>query len=155
MRNPIRLVCLIGLAGLAAPSPARALDVTFTGIVLDTCTIALATPGVMMLSSNGTILGTDQTLGVPATVTVVSIGSNTISLDEPELLTHPGDYVPSNESIEMNYTGLADHPLFSSLGLNFNLGLVSLTNLFVNLRITDPDGFVQGTYTARTVLTCS
>lgn len=153
MRAFTGLVCLCGLA--LASSPARAIDVTFTGVVVDTCIIALATPGVMTLSSSGTILGTDQTLGVPATVTVVSIGANTISLDEPELLTHPGAYTPSNETVEMNYTGLANHPLFSSLGLQFDLGLVSLTNLFVNLRISDPDGFAQGTYTARTVLTCS
>jgi hypothetical protein len=137
------------------PSAAPALDVTFAGVVVDTCTIALATPGVMVLSTDGTILGTDQGIGIPATVTVVSIGTNNISLATPELLTHPLDYTPGDETVEMAYSGLASHPLFSALPLDFDIGLVSLTSLFVDLKVTDAGGFTQGAYTARTVLTCS
>lgn len=148
------LVSLIVLA-VCAPAGAAPLDVTFTGVVIDTCTIAIATPGVMMLSGDGTILGSDQGLGVPATVTVLSIGSNTISLSAPTLETYPASYTPGGETVAMNYTGLASHPVFSSLGLDFDIGLLSLSNLFVNLKVTDPAGFVQGTYTAKTVLTCS
>jgi hypothetical protein len=147
-------VC-VALAGVCLPVTAAPLDVTFTGLVVDTCTIAIATPGVMMLSGDGTILGSDQTLGVPATVTVLSIGSNTISLSAPTLDSHPAGYTPGGETVAMNYTGLASHPVFSSLGLDFDIGLLSLSSLFVNMKVTDPAGFVQGTYTAKTVLTCS
>jgi hypothetical protein len=142
-------------AACCLPSHAAPLDVTFSGIVVDTCTIAIATPGVMMLSGDGTILGTDQGVGVPATVTVLSIGTNTLSLSAPTLETHPGGYTPGGETVEMNYTGLASHPLFSSLGLDFVVGLLPLSSLFVNMKVTDPGGFAQGTYTAKTVLTCS
>ena len=121
----------------------------------DTCTIAISTPGVMMLSGDGTILGSDQALGVPATVTVLSIGSNNIALSAPTLETYPAGYTPGGETVEMNYTGLASHPVFTTLGLNFDIGLLSLSELFVNLKVTDASGFTQGTYTAKTVLTCS
>ena len=150
---------LWGVAALLAAScvsaAAAPLDVTFTGVVVDTCTIAVATPGVMMLSGDGTILGSPQALGVPATVTVISIGSNNIALSPPTLEAYPGGYTPGGETVEMNYTGLASHPVFTTLGLNFDIGLLSLSELFVNMKVTDPAGFVQGTYTAKTVLTCS
>jgi hypothetical protein len=143
------------LIGASVPASAAPLDVTFTGLVVDTCTIAIPTPGIMVLSSDGTILGSDQGLGVPATVTVISIGSNHIELAPPTLETHPAGYTPGNETVEINTTGLASNPIFTSLGIDFDIGLVSLTSLFVNMKVTDPDGFASGTYTAKTVLTCS
>ena len=151
----MRVAGVVVLSGLLLPGTAQAVDVTFTGLVVDTCTIALTTPGVMLLSNDGTILGSDQGLGVPATVTVVSIGTNTLSLAEPTLLTYPAGYTPGGETLEIAYTGLASHPLFSEMGLSFNVGLLSLSELFVDLKMTNPDGFVQGAYTAKTVLTCS
>jgi hypothetical protein len=151
----MRVAGVVVLSGLLLPGTAQAVDVTFTGLVVDTCTIALTTPGIMLLSNDGTILGSDQGLGVPATVTVVSIGTNTISLAEPTLLTYPAGYTPGGETLEIAYTGLASHPLFSEMGLSFNVGLLSLSELFVDLKMTNPDGFVQGAYTAKTVLTCS
>jgi hypothetical protein len=151
----MRVAGVLVLSGLLLPGTAQAVDVTFTGLVVDTCTIALTTPGIMLLSNDGTILGSDQGLGVPATVTVVSIGTNTISLAEPTLLTYPAGYTPGGETLEIAYTGLASHPLFSEMGLSFNVGLLSLSELFVDLKMTNPDGFVQGAYTAKTVLTCS
>ena len=71
-------------------------------------------------------------------------------------LTVPLDHdEPGGETIEMNTTGLASNPVFTSLGIDFDIGLLSLTSLFVNMQVTDPGGFAQGTYTAKTVLTCS
>ena len=148
-------ICAGLVVATCLPGEAAPLDVTFTGLVVDTCTIAISTPGVMMLSGDGTILGSDQALGVPATVTVLSIGSNNIALSAPTLETYPAGYTPGGETVEMNYTGLASHPVFTTLGLNFDIGLLSLSELFVNLKVTDASGFTQGTYTAKTVLTCS
>jgi len=147
-----------GLAiGLALPtSPAAAVDVTFTGLVVDTCSVALATPGVMSLSGDGKVLATDQGgLAVPATVTVVSIGTNTLSLAPPTLDTYPAGYTPGGETLELSTSGLLSNPLFTTLGIDGIIGLLPLTNLLVNLRITNPDGFEQGLYGAHTVLTCS
>jgi hypothetical protein len=145
----------LAIVGACLPAAAAPLDVTFTGLVVDTCTIAIATPGIMMLSGDGTILGSDQGLGVPATVTVLSIGTNNIALSAPVLETHPVGYTPGGETIAMNTSGLASNPVFTSLGIDFDIGLLSLTSLFVNMKVTDPAGFTQGTYTAKTVLTCS
>ena len=94
------LVSLV-LIGACVPASAAPLDVTFTGLVVDTCTIAVPTPGIMVLSSDGTILSSDQGLGVPATVTVISIGSNHIDLAPPTLETHPAGYTPGNETVEI------------------------------------------------------
>ena len=148
-------IATVLIAAFCLPSEGAPLDVTFTGIVLDTCTIAVPTPGIMVLSSDGTILGSDQGLGVPATVTVLSIGSNHIDLSAPTLVSHPAGYTPGNETVEINTSGLASNPIFTSLGIDFDIGLLSLTSLFVNMKVTDPDGFANGTYTAKTVLTCS
>lgn len=143
------------IAAYCMPSEGAPIDVTFTGVVVDTCTIAIATPGVMVLSTDGTILGSNQGLGVPATVTVLSIGSNTIELSPPTLESYPSGYTPGDETLELNTSGLASNPIFTSLGLDFVVGLLPVTNLFVNLRMTNPDGFTQGIYTAKSVLTCS
>jgi hypothetical protein len=147
-------LCAVLLLGVTTPA-ALATDVVFTGLVANTCVLAVPTPGVMRLNDAGDVLGSDQLLGVPATVTIVSIGANTITLDEPELVSHPPGYSEANQTLKINYTGLANHPLFSSTGLDFVVGLLPISELFVNLRIENPDGFAQGSYTARTVLTCS
>ena len=137
------------------PAHAAPLDVTFTALVVDTCTITVATPGVMVMSNDGTFMGSDQPLGVPATVTVLSIGSNTVSLAPPTLESYPAGYVPGGETLSISTSGLFSNPLFTSLGLNFVVGLIPVTNLIVNMRMTNPRGFKQGAYTAKSVLTCS
>jgi hypothetical protein len=141
---------------LCGTSPALAgTDVVFTGSVTDTCTLAVPTPGTMTLSADGTTLGSDQTLGVPATVTVISIGANTITLAAPTLQSHPPGYTAGGETVQMNYSGLASHPAYTSAQQSFSLGLLPITSLIVNMQVINPAGFAQGTYTAKTVLTCS
>lgn len=153
----MRCVGVLLAGGLvAAPLPALALDVTFTGIVADTCTIALTTPGVMSISGDGKVLATNQGgLAVPATINVLSIGLNSIHLDPPTLETYPAGYTPGSETLELATSGLLANPLFTSLGIDGLIGLLPATNLLVDLKITNPDGFAQGAYTAKTVLTCS
>ena len=152
----MRWLLSLAVAGaLACPSPAPALDVTFTGLVVDTCTIALTTPGVMSLSGSGTILATDNGgLAVPATVSVVSIGLNTISLSPPTLETYPPSYNPAGQTLQLSTSGLLNN-LFTALGISGLIGLIPATNLLIDMRITNPNGFKQGTYVAKTVLTCS
>lgn len=147
-------VAAVLTAAFCLPAKAAPLDVTFTGVVLDTCTVAVTTPGVMVLSTDGTILGSDQGIGVPATVTVLSIGTNTVELSEPTLETYPPEYTPGDETLQISTSGLASN-VFTSLGLDFVVGLLPITDLFVDLKMTNPDGFAQGIYTAKSVLTCS
>jgi len=146
------LACVV--AGLAAAPAAAATDVVFTGTVSNTCTLAVPTPGTMTLSAGGTILGSDQTLGVPATVTVVSLGGNTVTLSAPALTSSPAAYTPGSETVQMSYSGLASHA-YTSAQQSFALGILPLTNLIINMQVINAGGFPQGTYTAKTVLTCS
>ena len=141
-------------AALAFCAPAcAATDVVFTGNVADTCTLAVPTAGTMTLSSDGKILGSDQALGVPATVTVISLGSNTVTLAAPTLTASPVGY-GGGGTVQMSYSGLASHA-YTTLQQTFSLGILPLTNLIINMQVINNAGFIQGTYTAKTVLTCS
>lgn len=148
-----KLACLAGGLWLAAGPALAATDVVFTGTVSDTCTLAVPTPGIMTLSGDGKTLGSDQTLGVPATVTVVSLGSNSVTLAAPTLTDAPSGYL-GGETVQMSYSGLASHA-YTSQQQSFALGILPLTNLIINMQVLNPNGFVQGTYKAKTVLTCS
>lgn len=150
------LLPIVVLALTSLAYPAVALDVTFTGTVANTCSLALATPGVMSLSGDGTVLATNNGgIAVPATVTVVSIGVNSLSLAPPTLDDFPDEYTPGGETMELSTSGLLSNPIFTTLGIDGIIGLLPLTNLLVDLKITNPNGFAQGAYTAKSVLTCS
>lgn len=150
MRIPAVIALVIGAATPAVAST----DVTFTGTVSDTCTLAVPTPGIMALSTDGTILGSDQTLGVPATVTVLSLGGNTLTLSAPTLTSHPSGYA-GGETVQMKYSGLASQPTYTSTQQTIPLGILPLTDLIINMQVVNANGFVEGDYTAKTVLTCS
>lgn len=150
------LICLLILL---APTPAWAIDVTFTGIVLNTCTLAVPTPGIMTLSGDGKTLGSDQTLGVPAELTIVSLGANTITLAPPTLETYPAGYASGSETVQMSYNGVSGlsgvSHAYTSAQQTFSVGILPITSLFINNQVVNTAGFVQGTYTTKTVVTCS
>ena len=150
MRIPAVIALVIG----AATPAVAATDVTFTGTVSDTCTLAVPTPGIMTLSPDGTILGSDQTLGLPATVTVLSLGGNTLTLSAPTLTSHPSGYA-GGETVQTKYSGLASQPTYTSTQQTIPLGILPLTDLIINMQVVNANGFVEGDYTAKTVLTCS
>ena len=141
-----------GCALLCTPVLA-ATDVVFTGTVADTCTLAVPTPGTMTLSADGKTLGSDQSLGVPATVTVLSLGGNSVTLSAPSLTASPVGY-GGGETVQMSYSGLANHA-YTTAQQTFSVGIIPLTSLIINMQVINNSGFAQGTYTAKTVLTCS
>ena len=141
-----------GCALVCTPAFA-ATDVVFTGTVADTCTLAVPTAGTMTLSADGKTLGSDQSLGVPATVTVLSLGGNSVTLSAPTLTASPAGY-GGGETVQMSYSGLASHA-YTSLQQTFSVGIIPLTSLIINMQVINNSGFTQGTYTAKTVLTCS
>ena len=148
-----RLLVVVAALACVASSALAATDVVFTGNVTNTCTLAVPTPGTMTLSADGKTLGSDQTLGVPATVTVLSIGGNTVTLSAPSLTTSPVGY-GGGETVQMSYSGLASHA-YTTAQQSFSVGIIPLTNLVIQMQVLNNSGFVQGTYTAKTVLTCS
>ena len=107
----------------------------------------------MTLSADGKTLGSDQALGVPATATVLSLGSNTVTLAAPTLTSSPGGY-GGGETVQMSYSGLATHA-YTTAQQTISVGIIPLTSLIINMQVINNAGFVQGTYQAKTVLTCS
>ena len=146
------LILGAGVAALCTPAPA-ATDVVFTGNVTDTCTLAVPTPGTMTLSADGKTLGSDQALGIPATVTVLSLGGNTVTLAAPTLTQSPPGY-GGGETVQMSYSGLASHA-YTTQQQTITLGILPITDLVIYKHAINAAGVIQGTYNAKTVLTCS
>jgi hypothetical protein len=140
-------------------APAGAADVNFSGTLLGLCSVALTTPGVLALSADGTIFGSEEIGGLPAAVTILAVGSYTVTINAPTRIASPGGYDPTGESIEVSYSGLAGLGLINqayTTGLTtFPIDTLPLSTLVMNNRITNPTGFAAGTYETRTVVTCS
>jgi hypothetical protein len=146
-------VFLAASSGIAVPA-----DVTFTGLVANTCTL-VATPGLLGLSTDGTVLGSEELGGVPGEVSVVSLGVNTVTVGAPSRTGAPGGYNATGEQVEVSYQGVnglsgISHA-YTTASSNFAVGLLPITVLLVNNRITNANGFAQGTYQTTTVVTCS
>jgi hypothetical protein len=157
MRGPDLVVLLVAL-GVAGPACA-ATDVVFSGTVSNTCTLAVPTPGLLGLSADGKTLGSEETGGLAATVTVVSLGGNSITVGAPSLVSYPGAYTPGSETLSLKYQGVSGlsgiSQAYTSAQTSFSVGILPITNLIVNLKVVNNSGFAQGAYSAKTVLTCS
>ena len=155
----MRLVFLGVLPLLLATGPAAAVDVNFSGTLTGSCSLGLTVPGTLALSVNGERLGSEETGGTPATLTVLSIGSNTVTVGAPTRTASPGGYNATGESIEVAYTGQgalsAITEPYGSASTDFDVTSLPLTNLIFNARINNANGFDAGTYGVRTVVTCS
>ena len=140
-------------------APAQAADVIFSGTLLSLCSVALTTPGVLALSADGTVFGSEEIGGVPAAVSILAVGSYTVTVAAPTRTNQPGAYDPTGESVQVSYTGLAGLGLISqaytSSLTTFLIDTLPLSVLVMNNRITNPTGFAAGTYETRTVVTCS
>ena len=82
---------VFGLVALAASQAAGATDVNLNALLITSCTLTLATPGVMTASPTGTVIGSEQSGGTPASMTIVSLGVlPTISFAAPSLSAQAG-----------------------------------------------------------------
>lgn len=145
------------IAGLAT-SPVAADALTFSADLQGVCTLSLATPGTMKLATDGTILGSEEG-GLPATLVILSVGTNTIDVGAPTLTQSPIGYNPSGQSLEVAYTGLSglsgvDHSTYTSSATSFSISTIPASVLQVQNRIVNPNGFEKGQYATQTVVTC-
>ena len=76
------------------------------------------------------------------------------TLSAPTLTSHPSGYA-GGETVQMKYSGLASQPTYTSTQQTIPLGILPLTDLIINMQVVNANGFVEGDYTAKTVLTCS
>ncbi|WP_029041216.1 hypothetical protein [Cucumibacter marinus] len=151
---------LMAIASICGLAPAHAEDVIFSANLTGSCTLALTTPGVLTLSGDGQTLGSEETLGVPATLTILSIGSNTVTVGAPSRTSAPpAGYSSGTETVEVTYQGTG---LLSSVSqgyteseTNFGVGTIALTAVTFNSRILNSSGFAAGSYTVESVVTCS
>jgi hypothetical protein len=121
--------------------------------------LGLTVPGTLALSVNGQRLGSEETGGTAATLTVLSIGSNTVTVGAPTRTASPAGYNATGETIEVAYTGQgalsAVSEPYGTASTDFDVTTAPLTNVIFNARINNANGFEAGTYGVRTVVTCS
>ena len=144
---------------LLSVAPASAVDVTFTGTLLSTCVLALSTPGLLALNTDGNELGSENLGGLPAVVTILSVGNHTVTVDAPTRTAAPGGYNATGESIAVSYFGAGGlsviNQAYTSSQTTFPVTTIPLTLLTMNNRIQNTNGFVAGAYATRTIVTCS
>jgi len=150
----------LGLAcALACAQPAGADSINFTGSVLDSCTLQLASSGTLALSQDGTTMGSEEGSGQPAHLTILSTGSHTISVAAPSLVTSPSGYDPTSQQLEVAYQGLTllsgVSQGYTSSPTSFSVNALALSTLALNNRIVNPAGFAAGSYATQTVVTCN
>lgn len=148
------------LAGLVV-GPGAALaanaEVNFQGTLTGVCTLAVPTPGILVLAADGKL--TSSPGGTPAVVTILSVGSNTVSVAPPVWTETPEDYDAGGELFEVGYTGVGGLSLvnvpFTASPQPFVVPTLPVTALTVNARASNPDGFGAGTYKMKVLVTCS
>lgn len=152
MRTSFVAIILIG----ASAAPASAVDVTFSGTINSACTLAVPTPGSLGISATGDL--TSDPLGA-ATVTILSIGSNEVTVDPPQWLSKPGDYDATGQELSVAYAGVgglsAVNQDYTSTQTSFPVSTLPLTALAMNVRAVNPNGFVAGDYVMKVPVTCS
>ncbi len=143
--NVLRLI-LVLLAGLF-PAPSRA------------CTLALGSGGTLGLSMDGTVLGSQESVGAPASLTLVTGLFDEVTISAPTLISAPAGYQQVSQVLEVAYSGLGVlsgvvQPYTGSV-TQFSPGVVPLSVLNIHSRITNSAGFAAGNYAVRVVVTCS
>ena len=152
----------LGLGVLLFAMPAEAIDVVFEGTVEDTCTLAIpvATPGQLALSGDHTIFGSDQSGGTAVVLTLLSLGPNTITVGAPSLTQSPAGYSTAGQSLQLGYSGFSGlTPVSKAMGTgggSFSAGFVlAATEVTIDARVVNTNGFAQGDYQITSVVTCS
>lgn len=151
-------VALAGLAGVT--SAAHAENVDFTGVVANVCTLAVTTPGVLHMANDGKSLDTTvPVVPTSAIFTVLSIGNSQLTFGAPALVTSPTGYDSTGQTVEIAYTGegllAAVDQALTSTETSIAIPNVPATALTVNAKLGNANSFVDGTYTVRSVVTCS
>lgn len=142
-----RAPLFIPVLALFAPT-ASAQSVTLSGLVTNSCTITLSSAGVLVTSSDGTRMGSEEGVGgLPATVAVVAVGSlPTIDFSAPVSSL-------AGATAEISYTSISGaNQLYTTATSQVSSDLIDTFN--VQGRLTKADGFPTGTHSVTTTLTC-
>lgn len=126
------------------------------------CTLTINLPGALGISSDGRYLGSTQPGGTPVTMTVATVGANTMTVQPPTYTQVAPGYSGAGDTMEISYSGTG---LISGVSQGFtsattqfavpNLFGIGTVILTFNARATTATGFRNGIYQMRTVVTCS
>ncbi len=124
-----------------------------------TCTLLVQGGGLMKLSVDGTVLGSEVAGGQPVVLRISSEGQSTLIVDAPVLSQSPSGF-NSGLDFEVAYHG---SDVLSDIQQDYTgqQTMVDIPNLFdpVDItfenRITTATGMAAGTYQTQTVVTCS
>jgi len=146
---------VLGLA-LAAGLPAAATDVLFEGTLSGVCTLGLSTPGTLGLDPEGRL---SSAAGLPALLTVLSVGSNTLTFDPPVWVDTAPDYAAGTETFEVAYNGFPGvgitEQAYTTAPTSRSIATLPLSLMAVNARVANSLGFAAGDYRMKVVVTCS
>lgn len=149
------------LAVLLSVAPAEATDLNFSGHLDGSCILSLPIDGALGLSTDGDILGTEEGSGHFGQITIVAVGTNTISVTKPAWVAKPGGYIQTGESLEVAYSSAlalldAHAQDYTTQDTQFTVSGLPVAALIVNARATNAaNGFVNGDYTMKVTVTCS
>ena len=122
------------------------------------CTLSITNGGAMTLSPSATILGSEESGGVAAALLIASTGAATVQVSAPTLIENPSVYNDTSDVVETRYTGAGALngvvQNYTDTTTSFSFGIIPLSALSMNARITNLNAFAEGTYRVRTVVTC-
>lgn len=70
------------------------------------CTLLPLLSGTLTLSADGQRMGSEEGGGLPATISITTIGGATVTVSAPVLYEYPVDYSASGDLLEVAYTGV-------------------------------------------------
>lgn len=148
-----RRLLMIGSLGFAYPAAGQ-VSATFVGTITNSCTVSLNSTGTLAADGSGQRLSSDSG-GTPALLAVVSTGSApTLSFAAPSVTSTPAGYTGLPEA-EISYVSVGGASQEATSDPSSYTSSLLLDTITVNGAITDTDGFVAGSYTLTTVVTCS
>jgi hypothetical protein len=123
------------------------------------CTLLVLTPGTLALSADGTRIGSEEPGGLPATMTVASIGASTLTVSAPTVIQAPAGHSGGADLPEVAYRGTGllggvNQP-YTSVQTVVAVPNTAAVAVTIDNRVTNGSGFSAGTYQTRTVITCS
>lgn len=152
-RSALSMIFFAG--ALFAGNQAAAANVSFNGLILDSCAVTLGVPGALGIDSTGRTLASSEAGGVSGAAAVLTTsGAYKLEVDPPSsFAVSPAGSAP--DSISASYTASGVTSVMAQAAgtpLNLNLGL---TNVAVNTTATRSASiFPSGIYRVDVAVRC-
>jgi hypothetical protein len=139
---------------LATSAQAAPTEIRWTGTVQNNCILTLSTPGTLAAAADGITLGSQETGGAAAILAVISTGTRpTLAFTAPAM-TGPAGWT-GTPTVSMAYTSLSglSQAYTTSATTSPQIGTL-LDTLTINAKGVNATGFITGTYTITSTVTC-